>query len=155
MRIRTVSMDGNVPKAIQRSKKHNIYLTNEATRMKNKKQKLWKKYVASKSVEDHKKFVRCKNNLRSLTRTPRKYFEKALVNKIKNNSLKPFWSYVQSKLKTNVKIPTFTKLDGTNAYNSLERALNEYFGCVYQDESDNIPPVTKIIYRNKVRNGNG
>ena len=38
-----------------------------------------------------------------------------------------------------------TKLDGTNAYNSLEKAeaLNEYFGSVYQDESDNIPPATK------------
>ena len=36
---------------------------------------------ASKSVEDHEKFVKCKNNLRSLTRTLRKDFEKALANK--------------------------------------------------------------------------
>ena len=56
-------------------------------------------------------------------------------------------SYVQSKLKTKDKIPTLTKLDGTNAYNSLEKAeaLNEYFGSVYQDEPDNLPPAT-IIY---------
>ena len=78
--------------------------------MKNKKQKLWKKYVASKSTEDREKFVRCKNYLRSLTRTRRKDFEKALTNIIKN-SPKPFLSYVQSKLKTKVKIPTLTKLE--------------------------------------------
>ena len=92
-------MEGNVPKRIQRSKKHNIYLNNEAARMKIKKQKLWK------SAEYHEKFVRCKNNLRSLTRTLRENFENALSNKIKN-SPKPFWSYVQSKLTTKVKIPT-------------------------------------------------
>ena len=144
MRILPTSMEGNVPKRIKRSKKRNIYMNNEATRLKNKKQKLWKKYVASKSAEDHDKFVKCKNKLRSLTRTLRKDFEKALANKIKNNP-KPFWSYVQSKLKTKVKIPTLTKLDGTKAYNSKEKAeaLNEYFGSVYQDESDNIPPATK------------
>ena len=90
-------MEGNVLKRIQRSKKHNIYLNNEATRMKNKKQKPWKMYVAA----DHEKFVRCKNNLRTLMRTLRENFEMALANKIKN-SPKPFWSYVQSKLKTKV-----------------------------------------------------
>ena len=68
-------------------------MNNEATRLKNKKQKLWKKYVVSKSTEDHEKFVKCKNNMRSLTRTLWKDFEKALANKIKNNP-KPFWSYV-------------------------------------------------------------
>ena len=55
MRILTTSMEGNVPR---RSKKRNIYMNNEAARMKNKKQKLWKKYVASKSAEDHDKFVK-------------------------------------------------------------------------------------------------
>ena len=42
MRILTTSMEGNVPKRIKRSKKRNIYMNNEATRLKNKKQKLWK-----------------------------------------------------------------------------------------------------------------
>ena len=39
-----------------------------------------------------------------------------------------------------------TKLDGTNAYIFLEKggSTYEYFGSVYQDESDNIPPATKI-----------
>ena len=126
MRILTTSMEGNVPKRNKRSKKRNIYMNNEATRLKNKKQKLWKKYVASKSAEDHENFDKCKNNLRCLTRTLRKDFEKAQAIKIKNNP-QPFWSYVQSKLKTKVKIPTLPKLDGTKAYNSKEKAeaLNE------------------------------
>ena len=82
-------MEGTVPKRIEHSKKRNIYMNNEATRLKNKKQKLWKKYVASKCAEVHEKFVKCKYNLRSLTRTLRKDLEKALANKIKNNP-KPF-----------------------------------------------------------------
>ena len=98
MSILTASMEGTVPKRIHRSKEHNIYLNNEATRMKNKKQKLWEKYVASKNAEDHEKFVRCKNNLRSLTRTLWKDFEKALANKIKNRP-KPFWSKLKTKVK--------------------------------------------------------
>ena len=139
-------MEGNVPKRIQRNKKHNIYINNEAIRLKNKKKKLWKKYVASKSAKDHENYVKCKNNLRSLTRSLRKNFEKTLACKIKK-SPKPFWSYVQSKLKTKVKIPTLTKLDGTKSNNSKEKAeaLNEFFGSVYQDENDNIPPVTKHL----------
>ena len=56
---------------------------------------------------------------------------------------KPFWSYVQSKLKTKVKIPTLIKLDGTKAYNSKEKALDEHFGSVYQNEPDNLPPAIK------------
>ena len=143
MEILNSSMDGNVPKRKQQSKRHNIYMNNEAMKMKNKKQKLWKKYAASRSNKDYENFVKYKNSLRSLTRTLKKNFEKTLANKIKGNP-KPFWSYVKSKLKTRVRIPTLTKSDGSKAYSSKEKseALNEFFGSVYQDESDDIPPIS-------------
>ena len=89
----------------------------------------------------HQKVRKIKKSLSEL-RTLRKDFEKALGNKIKNSS-KPLWSYVQSQLKTKVNIPTLTQLDGIKAYKEKAEVLNEYFGSVDQDESNNIPPVTK------------
>ena len=49
-------------------------------------------------------------------------------------STKQFWSYVNSKLKTRTNIPTLIKSNGSEA-------LNEYFGSVYKEESNDIPPV--------------
>ena len=50
-------------------------MTNEALRMKNKKQKLWKKYQASPNEYDRKNCISAKNGLRKLTRTLRRDFE--------------------------------------------------------------------------------
>ena len=58
-------------------------------------------------------------------------------------SLKPFWSYVKSKLKSRIKVPTLTKSDGTKAYNSREKAdaLNKSFGSIYKEELENGPRI--------------
>ena len=114
------------------------------TLIKNKRQKLWRKYTASRSITDYCKFVKCKNHLRNLTQDLRNKFEKSLANNSKNNP-KPCWSYVKSKLKTRTKIPTLKKVDGTKAIYAKDKAkaLNEFFGSVYQQESNISPPVTK------------
>ena len=138
-----ISIDGHVPRRTLRSKKRNLYMNNEAIRLKNKKQKLWKKYSVSRSARDYDQFLKCKNQLRSMTRMLRKNFEKTLAKKSKI-SPKPFWSYVKSRLKTRPKIPTLSKQDGSKAFTSKEKAeaLNKFFGSVYQTESDNIPSTT-------------
>ena len=122
-------------------------MNGDALRLKNKKQKLWKKFT-------YAKFVKCKNHLRSLTRNQRKNFKKTLASKSKT-SPKHFWSYVKSKLKSRIKVPTLTKSDGTKVYYSKEKAdaLNEFFGSVYKEKLDNGPhfddysgvPLTSII----------
>ena len=43
-----------------------IYVNGDALRLKNKKQKLWKKYASSRSSNIYAKFEKCKNHLRSL-----------------------------------------------------------------------------------------
>ena len=60
-------------------------------------------------------------------------------------SPKPFWPYVKSKLKTRRKIPTLKKADGTKARDAKDKAqaLNVFFGSVYQQGCNIIPPVTK------------
>ena len=84
----------------------------------------------------------------------KKNFEKTLASK-SNTSPTTFWSDVNSKLKSRIKVPTLTKSDGTKAYNSREKAdaLNEFCGSVYKEELDNGPhiddylgvPLTSII----------
>ena len=92
-----------------------------------------------------------------LMRNLRKNFEKTFASKSKTY-LKPFWSYVKSKLKSRIKVPT--KSDGTKAYNSREKAdaLNKFFGSVYKEELDNGPhiddysgvPLTSLIITHKM-----
>ena len=41
-----------------------VYMNKDAIALKNKKQKLWKKYVVTRSMNDYNKFVKCKNDLR-------------------------------------------------------------------------------------------
>ena len=60
-----------------------LYMTNEALRMKNKKQKLWKKYQASPNEYDRKNYISAKNGLRKLTRTLRRDFETKLARNAK------------------------------------------------------------------------
>ena len=138
----TASIEGNVPKRTHTIKRHNIYMNRDAIRLKNKKQKLWKKYASSRGTSDYVNFVKCKNHLRSFTRSLRKDFEKTLASKSKT-SPKPFWSYVKSKMKSRIKVPTLIKSDGTKAYHPREKAdaLNNFFGSVYKEELDNVPHV--------------
>ena len=98
--------------------------------------------------------MKCKNDLRSLTRSLRRMFEKKLANNSKNNP-KPFWSHVKSKLKTRTKISNLTKADGSTACTSKEKedVLNAYFGNVYKEETGELPqhkyysgsPLTSIV----------
>ena len=91
-------------KISQKSKKKSVYMTNEALRMKNRKQKLWKKYHTSSNEYDRKKYISAKNGLRKLTRTLRRDFESKIARNAKDKP-KQFCSYTRSRLKTRQKIP--------------------------------------------------
>ena len=129
----TESLEGNVPNCTKQQRKHNVYMNREAIKIRNMKQKLWRKYTATRSITDYCKYVKCKNHLRKLTRDLRNKLEKSLANNSKT-SPKPFWSYVKSKLKTRTKIPTLKKADGTKARDAKDKAqeLNVFFRSVYQ-----------------------
>ena len=73
------ALEGNVPERVPRAKKQNVYMNKDSIALKNRKQKLWKKYILSRSRNDYNKFVKCKNDLRSLTRSLRRMFEKKLA----------------------------------------------------------------------------
>ena len=80
------------------SKTKNIYLTPEAIRKKDLKNKLWRRYKKSRCEYDRARYIRIKNELRTMTRTLRIQFEYNIAQDVKN-SPKKFWSYVKSKTK--------------------------------------------------------
>ena len=63
-----------------------MYINLEVLRLKNTKNKLWKRYVKSKSHYDHRAFTKCRNRLRNLTRSLRSDFEKNLPKNIKEKA---------------------------------------------------------------------
>ena len=68
-------MDGCVPEDNKKRKKKNMYLTPEATRKKDMKNKLWRRYKSTKCEYDRRRYITVKNELRSLTRNLRIKFE--------------------------------------------------------------------------------
>ena len=90
------AMDGWIPKYKNVKNKKTIYMTPEAIRKKDLKNKLWRRYKRSRCDYDHSRYTKIKNELRSLTRNLRMQFEKGIADDIKI-SPKKFWSYVKSK----------------------------------------------------------
>ena len=76
-------MRANTPFATDPVVKKSIYMNNEALRLKNAKTRLWKKYLATRSSFDRRKYVESKNKLRSLTRNLRRDFERKITEEIK------------------------------------------------------------------------
>ena len=97
----------------------NIYMTHQATRFKNKKDKLWKPYKAVPCVFNYLNFTGTKNHLRSLTRSLRYNFEASITANCKNKP-KQFWAYSNSK--TKAKIRTLKDDQGSLAKTDLEKA---------------------------------
>ena len=88
-----------IPKACPKGKRRNLYMNRETLRLKNRKRKLWTTYMISRDDISHSRYVRCKNDLRRLTRRLRNDFEQKFATNLKNNP-KAFWRYAGSRMKT-------------------------------------------------------
>ena len=73
-------------------------MSSDALCLKNRKNKLWKKYLISKSSDDFYRYCKVRNDLRTLTRTLRSDYERNLSLNIKQNP-KAFRKYINSRLK--------------------------------------------------------
>ena len=104
----------HTPLRTPKRKKKNLYMTREARRLKNKKIRLWKKFLATKSTYDRNNFTRCKNSFRALTRKLRRDFE-IDISKVMKEKPKLLWSYAKSRLKNKDQISTLTAADGSVA----------------------------------------
>jgi len=121
---------------IKRRKKKNVYVSSDAQCLKNRRNKLWKKYVTTKSVDDFCRYSIVRNELRKLTRTLRSDYERNLTLNIKNNP-KAFWRFVNSRLKVHPTIDGLQRLDGSTAHTDRAKAetLNHFFTSVFTQEN--------------------
>ena len=101
---------------------------------------------------DHSRFVRARNDLRRLTRQLRKDFESNLAREMKTN-VKPFWRYVNTRLKTKSHVEDLVRPDGSVADTDAEKAqtLAIFFGSVFcQDEGSTDIPALNTDYTGPV-----
>ena len=146
--ILACAIDGCIPEYNSKKKTRNIYLTPEAIRKKDLKNKLWQKYTRSRANYDRRQYNKVKNELRALTRKLKLKFEANIAANIKTLP-KSFLSYVKSKTKPKSKIPVLTKPDGTEAISSFDKAgtLNKFFSSNFTDERiEDIPESTEEYF---------
>ena len=146
-------MTKHTPLRTPAKKKKNLYMTRESRRLKNKKIRLWRKFLSTKSSFHWNNYTQCKNSLRALSRKLRRDFELDITKDMKQKP-KVFWSYAKSRLKTRERISTLTKPDGSAATSAPEKAetLNNFFASVFTVEDlSNIPPapvssINEVVY---------
>lgn len=129
-----------IPMSVPKRKK-NLYITQEAKSLKNKRNRMWIRYTRSQSCSNHLAYTQARNALRTLTRNLRIQFERQIANNIKENP-KAFWSYARNRMKT---CPTIGNIEGIDGelYTSDEdksNALNRYFSSVFTHEDPNTVP---------------
>ena len=133
----------NIP-SLQLGRTRNIYMTREALTLRNKKSKLWRKYILTRDVGTYRRFVKVRNELRGLTRHLRRNFEKSLAISLREN-VKPFWKYVNSRLKTKPGIGDLRRPDGVLSVTDQDKAevLAQFFSSVFTvEDCSTIPCLT-------------
>ena len=137
----------SIPKACPKGKRKNIYINREAMRTKKKKRQLWLAYTRNRDSVNYARYVRCKNDLRRLTRNLRKEFERELVANIKDNP-KGFWRYASSRMKSRSGVENLRTEEGGLTINDSEKAdvLNSFFSSVCTIEDLSHIPVPAVVY---------
>ena len=124
-----------IPKYVPRKRK-NIFMTQKALSLRNKKFNLWRRYKQSNSSTVYQHYSRVRNELRQLTRSLRANYENKLVRDIKTHP-RNFWKYVNSQLKVRPSLDTLHHPDNTVAHLDSEKSelLNNYFSSVFAQEN--------------------
>ena len=129
-----------IPMSVPRNRK-NLYINREAKSLKNKKNRLWKRYTRSQSQSDYRSYTQARNALRGLTRNLRKQFERQIANNIKVNP-KAFWNYTRNRMKTRPSIGSIEGIDGKLYTSDKDKsnAFNKFFSSVFTAEDPSTAP---------------
>lgn len=130
-----------IPKKRVQIGKRNFHfnLDRKALTKRKRKNRLWKRFIATKEQNIYEEYCKCRNQLRRLTRMARKNGEKEIAKKVKSNC-KAFWTYVNSKTKIKSSIPdlAFNTTEENTRYtkNDQEKAniLAKFFSSVFVNE---------------------
>ena len=131
----TATLNSCIPFSTPRPKKNNIYMTRRGLCLKNKKCKLWHKFISTDSPSDYKSYCQARNELRKLTRSLRESYERRLASNRKID-VKHFWKYVNSRLKIRPTINSLYRDDNSVTYSDQEKCelFNHYFSSVFTNE---------------------
>ena len=144
----TEFIDECIPQDFPRRK--SIFMSRRALHLKNRKRKLWNKYIRSKSSDDYISYCQVRNELRNLTRHLRTNYENKLVSGAKENP-RQLWKYINSQLKVRPSLDSLRGPNDTVIHSDYEKCelLNNYFASVFTREdltsipSFYVPPVVE------------
>ena len=118
-----------------------------------RKNRLWKKFLLTKDVQNYQEFCRLRNQVRRLTRKAQKQYEKDIINQIKQNP-KKFWQYAQAKMTTRMGIPNLIKSEhdkyDLTKSDSEKPVLADYFSTVFTREQEGETPEESIRCSKKI-----
>ena len=100
-----------IPKTTIRSKRKPPYIAAKVFKLKNQKDRLWKKYSFSGDTLDYLRYTQKRNEIRELTHSLRVNYERNITNCLKSNPRR-FWTHVKSKTKIKSSIPTLESPEG-------------------------------------------
>ena len=106
---------------------------------------MYKKYLNSLSVEDHRRYIKTRNDCNRVIRMSKRKYEIILSEESKTNP-KLFWKYVQSKVKSASGISQLKSESGHLSVTNADKAntLNELFSSVFIQEKLNDLPDTVL-----------
>ena len=140
--------DKFVPRS-RKAKNQSKRVTKKVTRFRKAKTKAWDGYI--KSGRDSKLYQNSKIKLRESVKENRKAkrdYEERLAENIKSDS-KSFYSYVNSKWRTKVKVGSLKDTAGNQISKDQETSevLNNYFSSVFTEEDIVSMPNAKKIFK--------
>ena len=104
---------------------------------------MFQRFLKDRSTTTYINYVAARNATKSSVKNAVVNFEKDVINNAKNRNVKPFWKYVNTKLKRKPGISSLRKENGDITVNDQEKAdaLNDYFSSVFVNEDISHMPV--------------
>ena len=115
--------------------KRPLWLNKRILRSIKKKHNAYKRWLLTKQGKDYERYKKINNSTKSTVRKQIRNFEADLANNSKHNS-KIFWRYVNSKLKTKIKVPDLKTDQHNTTTSEQEKAtlLNDFFKSVFSKD---------------------
>ena len=129
------------------------WINNNIRKLMRKRNRSYRKYKRSKTVQNYSKFKRIRNDITSLLRKSKQDYTESLANKLKSSNLssKDYWNTLKSFIKpaqSSSEIPPLHQ-NGCYVSDSTDKAnlLNEYFvqQTSLDERSATIPAMVNII----------
>ena len=150
--IVNVAIQKFVPRQVIKNRRYPRWMTRDVIRVRNFKERMWRRYRESKSLNDKVEYQVARNKTIEVYRKAKRNFERKLAHEIKSNP-KVFYSYVRSKYRTKDTVGPLQNKDGIIIADGsgMCEELNEYFSTVFTCEdltniADIMPKITAVFH---------